>query len=268
MHKLAGFYLCWNLSILKSNITAEIPLLFKVIYFLMVYLHSEICILFHKMLWLHLPLSSVQFSHSVVSDYLRPHGLQHARPPCPSPTPGVYSNSCPLSRWCHPAIASSVVPSPPALNHCQHQDLLQWLSSLHQVAKVLEFQLQHQSLQWTHRTDLLSDRLVGSPWSPRDSQESSPTPQFKNINSSALSFLIIQLSHPCRQALTCHLPYFGWDTKAKREMGTVKEENEYKNLLTRVAIHGVTESDTSEWLNWTHSSHLGNTEPGAWREHE
>ena len=110
MHKLAGFYLCWNLSILKTNITAEIPLLFKVIYFLMVYLHSEICILFHKMLWLHLPLSSVQFSHSVVSDSLRPHGLQHARPPCPSPTPGVYSNSRPLSRWCHPAIASSVVP--------------------------------------------------------------------------------------------------------------------------------------------------------------
>ena len=54
--------------------------------------------------------SSVQCSHSVVSDSLRPHGLQHARPPCPSPTPRVYSNSCPLSRWCHPTISSSVVP--------------------------------------------------------------------------------------------------------------------------------------------------------------
>ena len=54
--------------------------------------------------------SSLQFSHSVVSDSLRPHELQHARPPCPSPTPGVYSNSCPLSRWCHPTISSSVVP--------------------------------------------------------------------------------------------------------------------------------------------------------------
>ena len=54
--------------------------------------------------------SSVQFSRSVVSDSLRPHELQHARPPCPSPTLGVYSNSCPLSRWCHPAISSSVVP--------------------------------------------------------------------------------------------------------------------------------------------------------------
>ena len=54
--------------------------------------------------------SSVQFSHSVVSDSLRSHESQHARPPCPSPTPGVYSNSCPLSRWCHPTISSSVVP--------------------------------------------------------------------------------------------------------------------------------------------------------------
>ena len=54
--------------------------------------------------------SSVQFSHSVVSNSLRPHESQHARPPCPSPTPGVHSNSCPSSRWCHPAISSSVVP--------------------------------------------------------------------------------------------------------------------------------------------------------------
>ena len=54
--------------------------------------------------------SSVQFSRSVVSDSLWPRGLQHARPPCPSPTPGVYSNSCPSSRWCHPTISSSVVP--------------------------------------------------------------------------------------------------------------------------------------------------------------
>ena len=55
-------------------------------------------------------LSTVQFSCSVVSDSLRPHKLQHARPPCPSPTPGVYSNSCPSSQWCHPTISSSVVP--------------------------------------------------------------------------------------------------------------------------------------------------------------
>ena len=53
---------------------------------------------------------SIQFSRSVVSDSLRPHESQHPRPPCPSPTPGVYSNSCPSCRWCHPAISSSVVP--------------------------------------------------------------------------------------------------------------------------------------------------------------
>ena len=57
-----------------------------------------------------MPLQSVQFSHSVLSDSLQPHELQHARPPCPSPTPRVHSNSCPPSRWCHPAISSSVIP--------------------------------------------------------------------------------------------------------------------------------------------------------------
>ena len=85
----------------------------------------------------------------------------------------------------HPLLS----PSPPAFNLSQHQGLFQWISSSHQVAKVLEFQLQHQSLQWTFRTDFLEDGLVGSPCSPRDSQESSPTPQFKSINLLVLSFL-------------------------------------------------------------------------------
>ena len=80
-------------------------------------------------------------------------------------------------------------PSFPSFNLSQHQGLFKWVSSLHQVAKVLEFQLQHQSFQWTLRTDFLYDGLVGSPCSPRDSQESSPTPQFKSINCLALSFL-------------------------------------------------------------------------------
>ena len=80
-------------------------------------------------------------------------------------------------------------PSPPAPNPSQHQGLFQWVSASHEVAKVLEFQLQHQSFQWTPRTDLLWNGLVGSPCSPRDSQESSPTPQFKSINSLVLSFL-------------------------------------------------------------------------------
>ena len=57
-----------------------------------------------------LPINSVQFSLSVLSNSLWPHGLQHARPPCPSPTPTSYSNPCPLSQWCHPTVSSSVVP--------------------------------------------------------------------------------------------------------------------------------------------------------------
>ena len=78
-------------------------------------------------------------------------------------------------------------PSPPALNLSQRQGLFQWVSSSHQGAKVLEFQLQHQSFQWIFRVDFLYDGLVWSLCSPRVSQESSPTPQFKGINSSALS---------------------------------------------------------------------------------
>ena len=81
-------------------------------------------------------------------------------------------------------------PSPPAPNPSHHQSLFQWVNSSHQVAKVVEFQLQCQSFQWTARTDLLQDGLVGSPCRPRDSQESSPTPHFKSINSSAPSFLL------------------------------------------------------------------------------
>ena len=79
--------------------------------------------------------------------------------------------------------------SPPAPNLSHHHGLFKSVSSSHQVAKVLEFQLQNQPYQWTLRTDLLYDGLVGSPCSPRDSQESSPTPQFKSINFSVLSFL-------------------------------------------------------------------------------
>ena len=94
-----------------------------------------------------LQFSSVQFSHSLMSDSLQPHGLQHTRLPCPSPTPGAYSNSCPSSRWCHQTISSSVVlffshrQSFPASGSFQ-------MSPLHQVAKALDFHLQHQSFQW------------------------------------------------------------------------------------------------------------------------
>ena len=86
-------------------------------------------------------------------------------------------------------------PSPPAPNPSQHQGLFRRVNSLHEVAKVLEFQLQHQSFQWTPRADLLQDGLTGSPCSPRDSQESSPRAQFESIDSSAVSFTV-HLSHP------------------------------------------------------------------------
>ena len=97
---------------------------------------------------------SSHFSRSVVSNSLRPHEPQHTRPPCPSPTAWVYPNPCPLSWWCHPTSHPLSSPSP-ALNPSQHQGLFKWVSSSHQVAKVLEFQLQHQSFQWTPRTDFL-----------------------------------------------------------------------------------------------------------------
>ena len=101
--------------------------------------------LFHSPL--SLMLSSVQFSHSVMYDSLRPHGLQHNRPPCPSPTPGVHPNSRPLSRWCHPAISSSVVPFSSSLQSFPASGSF----PVSQLAKVLELRLQHQAFQWIFR---------------------------------------------------------------------------------------------------------------------
>ena len=133
--------------------------------------------------------SSVQFSHSVVSSSFRP--MDRSTPGLP-----VHHQLLEFTQthvhWVCDAIQPScppLSPSPPAFNLFQNQDLFWWVSSSHQVAKVLEFQLQHQSFQWTPRTDLLLDGLVGSTCSPMDSQESSPAPQFKSINSSVFSFL-------------------------------------------------------------------------------
>ena len=97
--------------------------------------------------------------------------------------------------WVNGAIQPTHPLSPPfpTLSLSELQGLFQWVGSSHQVATVLEFQLQHQSFQWIFRTDSFRidqfDELVGSPWCPRNSQESSPTPQFKSISSSVLSFL-------------------------------------------------------------------------------
>ena len=135
-------------------------------------------------------LGSVQFTHSVISDSLQPHGLQHARPlpahhQLPEFTQIMSIESVMPSNHlilCHPLLLlPSIFPSIRVFSND--------FSYSHQVAKVLEFQLQHQPFQWIFRTDFLQDGLVGSPCSPRDSQESSPTPQFKRVNSSALSFL-------------------------------------------------------------------------------
>ena len=130
-------------------------------------------------------ISSVQFSHSVLSNSLRPHELQHARPPCPSPTPGVYPNSCPLSWWYHPTISSSVV----SFSSC-----LQSFPASESFPMSRLFASGSQSIGVSASTSVLPMNtqdwsLVGSPCSPRDSQESSPTPQFKSINSLVLSFL-------------------------------------------------------------------------------
>ena len=131
----------------------------------------------------------VQFSHLLMFNSLRPHVLQHARLPGLTPTPGACSNSCTLSQWCHPTISSSTIRFSSCLHSSQHQGLFQLVSSLHQVSKVLELQLQHLPCQWIFRIDFLWDWLVWSHCSPRNSQESPPTPQFVNINSLVLRLL-------------------------------------------------------------------------------
>ena len=134
-------------------------------------------------------ISSLQSSCSVVFDSLRPNELQYTRPPCPSSTPGVHSDSRPSSQWCHPAISSSVVPfsscpqSLPPSESFPMSQLFAWGDQSTGVSTLASFLPKNPS------ADLLQNGLVGSPCSPRDSQESSPTSQFKSINSSALSLL-------------------------------------------------------------------------------
>ena len=131
-------------------------------------------------------------------------------------------------------------PSPPAPNPSQHQGLFQWVNSSHEVAKVLEFQLQHQSFQWTPRTYLLQDGLVESPCSPRDSQESSPTPQFfaQGPSKSPFSFHLLisvyQVSHSIfsNQFLDQEMPWLlglDWASLSKgrlvRNLGSAGKES-------------------------------------------
>ena len=136
-----------------------------------------------------LALLSVQFSRSVVSDSLGPHESQHTRPPCPSPTPGVHSNSRPWSQWCHPAISSSVFPfssclqSLPALVFSNESTLCMRWPEYWSFSFSIVPSKEHPGLI-SFRMDWLDLLAVQG-----DSQESSPAPQFKSINSSALSFL-------------------------------------------------------------------------------
>ena len=139
--------------------------------------------------------SSVQFSRSVVFDFLRPQEPQHAKAPCPLPTPRVHVNSCLLSRWCHPIILSSVAPSAPTFNLSQHQGRFKWVSSLHPVARLLEFQTQHQSFQWTSRTDLFRmdwlDLLA-----VQGTLKSLQNHSWKASVLRSSAFFIVQLSYP------------------------------------------------------------------------
>ena len=135
------------------------------------------------------PWVSVQFSLSVVSDSLWPHGLPHARLPCLSPTPRVCSSTCPLSWWCHPTISSSVVPFSSCLQSSPASGsfpVSQFFTSGNQSigasasASVLLMNIQ----------DWFFLGLIGLiSFCPRGSQESSLTPQFKSINSSVLSLV-------------------------------------------------------------------------------
>ena len=138
---------------------------------------------------MHVYECSVQFSHSVMSDSLWLHEPQHARPPCSSPTPGVHSDSLPLGQWCHPAISSSVMPfsscpqSLPASASFTMSQLFAWGGQSIGVSALASF-LPKKSQGWSpsERTGWISLQF-------KDFQEFSLTPQFKSINSSALSLL-------------------------------------------------------------------------------
>ena len=133
-------------------------------------------------------LWSVQFSGSVVSDSLRPQWLQHARLPCPSPPSRAYLHLCLSSRRCHTTISSSVFPFSSCLQSFPASGSFP-VSQLVLHIRWPKYWHQHQSFQWTFRTDFLYISLVWTPYSPRGCQESSPTPQFKSISSSVLWFL-------------------------------------------------------------------------------
>ena len=141
-------------------------------------------------------LSSVQFSHSVVSNSVRSHGTQHDGPPYLSPTPIVYPNSCPLSRWCHPTISSSVIPFSSRLQSFPASGSFQMSQVFTSGGQILEFQLQHQSFQWTF--GLISLRMD---WLDLLAVQATLKSLLQHHSSKASilqcsAFLMAQLSHP------------------------------------------------------------------------
>ena len=155
----------------------------------------ENCTMFLDWKYQNCENDSVQFSHSVLSDSSWPHGLQPARPLCSSQSPRVYPNSCPIRWWCiqpsHPQLTHSL----PSFNLSQHQSLFQWVSCLHQVAKELDFQLQHQSFH--EYSGLISIRMD---WLDLLAVQGTLKSLLQHHSSKASilqhsAFFIIQLSH-------------------------------------------------------------------------
>ena len=142
-------------------------------------------------------LQSVQFSCSVVSDSLWPHGLQHARLPYQSPTPVVCSNSCPLSWRCHPTISYPLSPPSPPLNLSQYQDLFHKSALCIRWPKFWSFSFSiNPSDEYSGLISFRTDWFDLFEIQGTNSQESSPTPQFKRSIFQHSAFFTVQLSHP------------------------------------------------------------------------
>ena len=176
----------YSIYLLKSDFPVDRLVIYKESFYserIGPFQHSFLYHCIYKDRKLHI---SVQFSRSVVSDSLRPHELQHARPPCPSPTPGVHSNSHPLILWCHPAISSSVIPFSSFLQSLPASESFPTLRMRWPKYWSFSFSIipsKEIPGLISFRMDLLDLLAV------QGTQESSPTPQFKSINFSALSFL-------------------------------------------------------------------------------
>jgi len=189
----------------------------------------------------------IQFSCSVLSNSLWPHGLQHARPPCPSPTPGAYSNSCQWSRWCCPTISSSVVPFSSRLQSF-FQGLFQRVSSLHQVAKVLVFSASP-SVRPKNIQDWLPLGLTGlisllSKWLSR--VFSSGIVQKHQFFGTQLSFFfIVQLSYP--YMTTGKTIALTWQTFVGKAIALLF------NILSRSVIAFLPRSKKSLLISWLQS---------------